>query len=151
MLKLMALKKQHGLSILVIAHTPKRSLYNPITMNDLAGSRKLMNFFDGAFAIGRSAKDPAIRYIKQVKVRSSSFTYDEGNVLVAAIEKVGSFLQFVNMGYATEKEHLKEPSDNDRVEECETIKRLASEGKTYRAIAAELGISLGKVQRALKK
>ena len=41
MLKLMGLKRKYGLSILILAHTPKRPLTNPITQNDLAGSKKL--------------------------------------------------------------------------------------------------------------
>lgn len=151
MFRLMALKKKHGLSILVLAHTPKRCLSNPITQNDLAGSKKLYNFFDSVFAIGKSAKDNSVRYIKQLKVRYGNYTYDADNVIVSAIEKTGSFLQFVNIGYATEKEHLKEPSDKDNTEEIAAIKQMVSDGKSYRSIASELGISLGKVQRALKK
>ena len=147
----MALKKKHGLSMLILAHTPKRCLSNPITQNDLAGSKKLYNFFDSVFAIGKSAKDNSVRYIKQLKVRYGNYTYDSDNVIVSAIEKIGAFLQFVNIGYATEKEHLKEPSDKDSMEEIATIKQMVSEGKSYRFIASELGISLGKVQRALKK
>lgn len=151
MFRLMALKKKHGLSMLILAHTPKRCLSNPITQNDLAGSKKLYNFFDSVFAIGKSAKDNSVRYIKQLKVRYGNYTYDSDNVIVSAIEKVGAFLQFVDIGYATEKEHLKEPSDKDSSEEIATIKQMVSEGKSYRFIASELGISLGKVQRALKK
>ena len=151
MFRLMALKKKYCLSILVLAHTPKRCLSNPITQNDLAGSKKLYNFFDSVFAIGKSAKDNSVRYIKQLKVRYGNYTYDADNVIVSAIEKTGSFLQFVNIGYATEKEHLKEPSDKDNTEEIAAIKQMVSDGKSYRSIASELGISLGKVQRALKK
>lgn len=151
MFRLMALKKKYGLSILVLAHTPKRCLSNPITQNDLAGSKKLYNFFDSVFAIGKSAKDNSVRYIKQLKVRYGNYTYDADNVIVSAIEKTGSFLQFVNIGYATEKEHLKEPSDKDNTEEIAAIKQMVSDGKSYRSIASELGVSLGKVQRALKK
>ena len=151
MFRLMALKKKHGLSMLILAHTPKRCLSNPITQNDLAGSKKLYNFFDSVFAIGKSAKDNSVRYIKQLKVRYGNYTYDSDNVIVSAIEKIGAFLQFVNIGYATEKEHLKVPSDKDSTEEIATIKQMVSEGKSYRFIASELGISLGKVQRALKK
>lgn len=61
MFRLMALKKKYGLSILVLAHTPKRCLSNPITQNDLAGSKKLYNFFDSVFAIGKSAKDSDLK------------------------------------------------------------------------------------------
>ena len=38
-------QKRYALSILVLAHTPKRSLDCPITSNDLAGSKRLYNFF----------------------------------------------------------------------------------------------------------
>lgn len=61
MIKLMALKKKKYLSLLIIAHTPKRDLSSPITQNHLAGSKKLYNFFDSVFAIGMSAKDRNLR------------------------------------------------------------------------------------------
>ena len=150
MLRLMALKRKYGLSMLILAHTPKRCLSNPITQNDLAGSKKLYNFFDSVFAIGKSAKNSSVRYIKQLKVRYGNYTYEADNVIVCVIEKVGTFLQFVDIGYAVEKEHLKEPSEKDSTQEKETIKRMVAEGKTYRVIASELGVTLGKVQRALK-
>ena len=150
MLRLMALKRKYGLSMLILAHTPKRCLSNPITQNHLAGSKKLYNFFDSVFAIGKSAKNSSVRYIKQLKVRYGNYTYDADNVIVCVIEKVGTFLQFVDIGYAVEKEHLKEPSEKDSTQEKETIKRMVAEGKTYRVIASELGVTLGKVQRALK-
>lgn len=129
MLRLMALKRKYGLSMLILAHTPKRCLSNPITQNDLAGSKKLYNFFDSVFAIGKSAKNSSVRYIKQLKVRYGNYTYDADNVIVCVIEKVGTFLQFVDIGYAVEKEHLKEPSEKDSTQEKETIKRMVAEGK----------------------
>ena len=150
MLRLMALKRKYGLSMLILAHTPKRCPPPPITQNDFAGSKKLYNFFDSVFAIGKSAKNSSVRYIKQLKVRYGNYTYDADNVIVCVIEKVGTFLQFVDIGYAVEKEHLKEPSEKDSTQEKETIKRMVAEGKTYRVIASELGVTLGKVQRALK-
>lgn len=151
MLRLMQLKRKYGLSILVLAHTPKRQLTNPITQNDLAGSKKLYNFFDSVFAIGKSAKDTNLRYIKQVKVRYGNYEYDADNVLVYAIEKEASAVRFVFKGFATEQEHLKEPTETDTLQIRETIKELHRQGKPYREIATELGISLGKVQRELKK
>ncbi|SUP53142.1 Uncharacterised protein [Weeksella virosa] len=57
MIQLNNLKKRYALSILVLAHTPKRSLDCPITSNDLAGSKRLYNFFDSVFTIGKSAQD----------------------------------------------------------------------------------------------
>ena len=150
MLRLMALKRKHGFSMLILAHTPKRCLSNPITQNDLAGSKKLYNFFDSVFAIGKSAKDGNLRYIKQLKVRYGDYTYDSENVIVSSIEKTGTFLQFVNTGYASEREHLKEPSEKDGDEIINETKRLSSEGKSQREIARTLNISLGAVNKYLK-
>ena len=45
MKQLIRLKKRYGLTTIVIAHTPKRRGWKPITQNDLAGSSKLINFF----------------------------------------------------------------------------------------------------------
>ena len=151
MLRLMALKRKYNLSMLILAHTPKRSMTNPLTQNDLAGSKKLINFFDAAFAIGKSAKDGNLRYIKQIKVRHGNYTYDSENVIVSSIEKESNFVMFQSIGFANEREHLKEPSDNDEAELINNIKRLVSEEKSYRNVAKELGISVSKVQRALKK
>lgn len=151
MMNLMKLKKKHGWSLLVLTHTPKRPLTSPITQNDMAGSKKLYNFFDSVFSIGFSAKDPSLRYIKQLKVRYGGYTFDADNVIVASIEKIGSFLQFVAQGYSTEREHLKELSDKDLSEQIAEVKKLSAEGKSLREIAAEIGISKSKVDRLLKK
>ena len=107
MIQLNNLKKRYALSILVLAHTPKRSLDCPITSNDLAGSKRLYNFFDSVFTIGKSAQDGGLRYVKQLKVRYGTFSHDADNVIVYEIDKVDAFLQFVFRGYSTEKEHLK--------------------------------------------
>lgn len=150
MFRLMGLKKKHGLSMLILAHTPKRPLSNPITQNDLAGSKKLYNFFDSVFAIGKSGKDSNLRYIKQLKVRYGNYTYDADNVIVSSIEKEGTFLQFVHAGYAEEKEHLKEFTEKDKADTVNKVKQLSKEGKTQRNIAETLCISLGCVNKYLK-
>ena len=41
MKRLKQLKIKYDLSILALAHTPKRNLCNPLTKNDLAGSKNL--------------------------------------------------------------------------------------------------------------
>ncbi len=139
MMKLMALKKKKGLSLLIIAHTPKRDLSSPITQNHLAGSKKLYNFFDSVFAIGQSARDKSLRYIKQVKVRAGAFRYDSSNVLVYEVAKKRAFLKFQFRGYATETEHLRH-KDTLEVSDTEVqILRLSKEGYSCREIAKQLG------------
>ena len=58
---LKALKNKYGLSILALAHTPKRDLSKPITRNDLQGSKMLINFCDSSFSIGESHSDKNLR------------------------------------------------------------------------------------------
>ena len=152
MMKLMQLKKKHNFSILIIAHTPKRNLANPITQNDLAGSKKLYNFFDSVFAIGKSYKDNCLRYVKQVKVRAGEYRYDSDNVLIYEIVSDRGFLHFEHIGYAQEKEHLKEDEDNAaNAQLAINVTELRKEGKSIREIASELGITKSKVERLLKK
>ena len=151
MRRLLNLKFKYGLSMLCVAHTPKRNMCAPITQNDLAGSKRLINFFDSSFAIGVSAKDEALRYLKQIKCRYGSFTYDSGSVIVCHIEKINSFTSFVIDGYSNESEHLKQPSDKDTEELAAKVKELVSSGRSYRDVAQTLGISHSKVQRIIKK
>ena len=84
------LKKELGISILVLAHTPKRPIRKAITVNDLAGSKILANFADNMFAIGTSTQDKNLRYIKEIKVRNHPSNYDESNVIICRLEKMAS-------------------------------------------------------------
>lgn len=151
MMKIIRLKKKYQLTIIVIAHTPKRRGYEPITQNDLAGSAKLINFFDAGIAIARSAKDPNLRYVKQVKVRTGEYLYDAENVLIYDVNKINGFLKFEIREYGRDGEHLKTPSKDFELEEIQDILKLQAQGKFLRAIAKELDMSLGMVQRRLKK
>ena len=76
-------------------------------------AKRLYNFFDSVFAIGKSAQDRSLRYVKQLKVRYGTYSYDGDNVIIYEIEKVDCFLQFVHRGYSTEKEHLKQLGDDE--------------------------------------
>ena len=150
MMKLMNLKKKYGWSLLIIAHTPKRNLSSPITQNDLAGSKKLYNFFDSVFAIGKSAKDDRLRYVKQLKVRAGEFLYDANNIIVYELEKSSGFVHFEFKEYSTEKEHLRERTESDEEKQLKRIKELKAQGKSVRDIASVVGISKSKVWRLLQ-
>lgn len=151
MMKLMQLKKKHGWSILIIAHTPKRSLSSPITQNDLAGSKKLYNFFDSVFAIGKSARDERLRYVKQLKVRAGVFRYDADNIIIYEIEKTGGFTHFEFKEYSTEREHLREQKETETLNRAENIIQLSRQGKSYREIAQEVGLSKSMVAKIITK
>ena len=151
MMKIIRLKKKYHLTIIVIAHTPKRRGYEPITQNDLAGSAKLINFFDAGIAIARSAKDPNLRYVKQVKVRTGEYLYDADNVIIYDVNKVDGFLKFEFREYGREGDHLKIPTKDYETDEIQDILKLQHQGKSLREIAKDLDMSLGMVQRRLKK
>ena len=108
---LISLKKKYGWSLLIIGHTSKRSSYNPITQNDLAGSKTLVDFADSLFAIGRSLQDDSLRYVKQLKNRNEEL--DMSKVRVYSIEKKGSFLQFVYQRDSKERDLLRDSAYSD--------------------------------------
>jgi predicted ATP-dependent serine protease len=149
MMKLIRLKRKYGLTIIVIAHTPKRRSWEPITQNDLAGSAKLMNFFDAGIAIARSAKDNNLRYLKQVKVRTGEYKYGADNVIIYDISKDNGCLKFELQGYAKEDDPLKNRASGDDYDEIIGILKLQRDGKTVREIAEILDMSKSSVQRRL--
>jgi hypothetical protein len=144
------LKKKFHLSILALAHTPKRDSSKPLTVKDLQGSAMLSNFADSIFAIGASSKDERLRYIKQIKSRSTELIYGDENVCVFRIEKPSNFLQFEFLEYETERNHLKIYFE-DGDELVSLVKSLAAEGYSYRTISNMKGISPSTVCRYLKK
>ncbi len=151
MMKLLDLKKRYGWSILIISHTPKRNMSNPITQNDLAGSKKLYNFFDSVIAIGQSARDQGIKYVKQVKVRAGAYLHGADNVIEYEIVSEGGFLHFSPRGFGKEADHLRQPEPNEISQDAINVLDLHKQGKSVRAIAAELNLSKSKVDRIIQQ
>lgn len=144
------LKKKYNLSLLILAHTPKRDMTKPLTENDLFGSVMQKNFADAMFAIGVSTTDSTLRYVKQIKERSTEKIYGEDNVIVYQVERVGAFLGFVFLQYGKESDYLKQVTEPSKMELEETIYRLHEQGKSYREIAGEVHVSKSKVERLIK-
>lgn len=147
---LKALKSKYGLSILALAHTPKRDPSKPLTRNDLQGSKMLINFCDSAFAIGESTHEQ-IRYFKQIKARNTEIKYGADNVCLCQINKPDNFLQFEFISYSSERKHLKEMTEKEIDNINERVLELKKAGRSLREIGSELGISHMKVSRILKE
>ncbi|MBR6415303.1 MAG: AAA family ATPase [Bacteroidales bacterium] len=145
MMKLMNLKKKYGWSVMVIAHTPKRNLSRPITQNDLAGSKKLYNFFDSVFAIGKAATAENLRYVKQLKTRSGEVRFGSSSVIVCELVKREGFLYFEFMGFERESKFLR--VDPSHEADLQSVKDLRSVGKSIRDIADKLDMSKSTIQR----
>jgi disulfide oxidoreductase YuzD len=151
MTHLKALKTRYGLSILALAHTPKRDLSLEITRNDLQGSKMLMNFCDSAFTIGESVTGKSMRYLKQIKQRNTHQVYGSNNICVCEINKPSNFLQYQFAGHGVEADHLRKPKRSpNKGDNTEQVLELRAEGKTLREIGAMLGMSFQKVDRLIK-
>ncbi len=111
----------------------------------------LSNFADSIFAIGESAKDKNLRYLKQIKARNTEIIYDAENVATCQITKSDNFLMFEFLNFGSEREHLKQLTESDRTELTAKVKDLSASGESQRTIAKDLGISLTSVNRYLKK
>jgi RecA-family ATPase len=151
MKQLKALKNKYNLSILVLAHTPKRDLSKPITRNDLSGSKMLINFCDSAFAVGESSKDKNLRYLKQIKQRNTEQLYGADNVIVCQVVKPTNFLQFEVITFGKEHEHLKEANEQETNKLHQQVYELHQQNLSIRQIASQLSLTYGKVQRIVKR
>lgn len=141
------MKSKYGLSILALAHTPKRDMSKPMTRNDLQGSKMLINFCDSSFCIGESTQDKSLRYLKQIKARNTEIVYDTKNVMICRVEKPHNFLQFTHTGYSDEQEHLKQNDDRNRDDLIAEVKEMHSDGMSQNEIARQLHISPSTVNK----
>ncbi|WKK58579.1 AAA family ATPase [Sphingobacterium sp. BN32] len=150
--KLKQLKTDLDLSILVLAHTPKRDFVKPISNNDLQGSKMLMNFVDSCFAIGKSFLEYNVKYIKQIKQRNCEHIYNESNICLCTITKgaKNNFLQFEFNKYGNEHDHVNNPKA-DYLEDLELTYRLHQQGKKNTEIAKLLGVSEGAIRKRIRK
>ncbi len=147
------MKEYYGLSILVLAHTPKLPFTSPLSLSDLQGSKMLSNFADNVFVLGASHQAKDLRYLKHLKPRGTEIRYDTSNVILYRIKKADSFLQFEFEGYAKERDHLvwhHEYSDGERAKLMIVAKRLYAQGASQRRVAMILGINPSTVCRYLK-
>jgi hypothetical protein len=146
-----AIKNKYSISILVLAHTPKRNPVKPVTRNDLQGSKMLINFCDSAFAIGESQSVPGQRYLKQIKQRSINERYGAANVCLCQIEKPGNFLQMQFTGHGNETDHLMHYTEQHRKATETRIAELSQQGLSVRQIATQLNMAGTTVFRLLKR
>lgn len=151
MKSLKALKAKHNLSILVLAHTPKRNLYKPITVNDLQGSKMLINFADSAFALGQSHTDASLRYLKQIKQRNTTCDYGANHICLLKLIKEESFLSFEFIGYDNEQAHLQKVGTALSDEVKQKIIELTRQGLSQRQVADNLKVSCSTVSRVLNR
>ena len=143
------IKDYLGISMIVAAHFHKRNSRKAIGISDIQGSSVIANYADSVVAIGNSCKDPEIKYLKQLKSRSSRI-----NSEVAVLREVKNHTCIlISWIFDQEENHLIEKQEShSSITEfmAEHIMRLSEEGCSVRTISKELGISKSVVGRFIK-
>lgn len=144
------IKEQYDLTIILVAHLTKRNSKNPIEVRDILGSSVIANYADSIIAVGNSCEGDNIKYLKQLKSRSS-IKMSEVAVMEIAEEP---YLHFEFRDFDNEENLLPKKSESrSSISPIigETILRLKEEGYTIRNIAEQLALSKSAVGRFLKK
>lgn len=143
------IKEQYNLTIILVAHLSKRNSKNPIEVKDILGSSIIGNYADSIIAVGNSCEGDGIKYLKQLKSRSS-IKISEVAVMEIAEEP---YLHFEFRDFDNEENHLpKKKVSRSSISPSmgDTVLRLKDEGLTVRGIAEQLGLSKSAVGRFLK-
>jgi len=102
------LKKESGLTLIVLAHTPKKNKWEGIELRDLAGSAMVGNFIDSAFTMNWSNFDNSGRYLKQVKCRFTEMVYDSHNVIAVRVTNLKPNFVGIEQVFDLEDDYLSE-------------------------------------------
>lgn len=148
--ELNALKKKYDLSLLIIAHTPKRITNRLITRSDLQGSSNISNFADSIFCLGKANTGITHRYLKQLKTRAKAIKYNEQNVLFGYLEKVDNYLQIQFADTRSEYDLLAIEREQPQSSKADEAKSLFAKGLSKSEIARQLNVSEGAVRKWLK-
>jgi AraC-like DNA-binding protein len=151
MRELKRLQKAYGLSILVLAQTPRRAVHRPLVMSDLQGAKVLANFADSIFAIGADRRAARVRYIKHIRARTGEMWCAAAHVPFFRLQKSARhFLGFEFLHYAPESGDMRDARDARAWRLIDRIRDLADGGWTVREIAAELAMSKSAVHRYIR-
>jgi DnaB-like helicase N terminal domain/AAA domain len=145
---LLLLKKKYKLTVIVLAHTPKRyDMSKPLTIADLAGSSLLAAYADSIIVIGQSKMGNNVKYIKHIKGRGGAKIHDEQNVIQVSIEKEGAFLQMKTLEEPTGRESDHLVNKYDASVDDDLIKQIVilhDSGKSYQMIKEELNLNISR-------
>lgn len=143
------IKEMNDLTIILVAHLSKRNSKNPIEIKDILGSSVIANYADSIIAVGNTCEGDHIKYLKQLKSRSSIKMSE-----VAVLEIVEEpYLHFEFREYDMEENLLPKKvvsRSSISLSMGEMIYKLREEGLTVRSIAEQLNLSKSAVGRFLK-
>ena len=141
--------RKYHLSMLIVAHTPKRDQNEKIELKHLAGSAQLSNLADSVVGMGKSNQNHGDRYIKQLKVRSFELEYHDENVLLMNLDMLDTGLGFTIKDTANERDLVN--TMVDRSERNQEIIQLSYKGYSGGMIAEKLGMGKSQVNAIIKR
>jgi predicted DNA-binding protein (UPF0251 family) len=145
MTKILMLQRRMKMTIIVIAHCPKRNTSEPLESKHLSGSTNLKNFAKNLIGVAASKLDPNIRYIKHIKMRNGIKEFGYDNVIQCHIEKEphSAFLKWKYMDTTPENIHLTFPEmEMTKDEMCkEAIRLQDEEGLSLNAIIKKMNLT----------
>ncbi len=131
------LQDKHGLTVLVIAHTPKGKQNKLITLDDLQGSANFANLVDSVFAIGKTTTSENLRYLKQLKTRVNEINFSSDKVIVIELKTLSNgFTGYDYASYESEDTLIQFVEKSQKNAERESIK----EALTLQLSAYDLAI-----------
>lgn len=152
MSSLNTLKKEHGWTLVVLNHVPKRySGAIPLSLEAIQGSAKLNQLVDDAIGLGVSSKDHSVVYVKQCKWRNGEMELYADHVALyeRTKDELGN-LGFSFLDYGSEHDLLAVETGNSQSDLKANVISLHEQGCTQQQIADRLQISQSKVSRILK-
>jgi predicted ATP-dependent serine protease len=110
------MQEKYGLTLIILAHTPKIDGLAIKTEDMLKGSSNFANFAESIFCISETTKDNAIRYLKQFKNRFGDKEFGEEKVIeIEFKKKLDGNKGFVFSGYFNENNEISQ-SNKDKKE-----------------------------------
>lgn len=151
MRELERIRRELGVSILVVTNSVRRDAAKPIELYHLHASRVMASYADSIFALVKSRTLENGFYIKQVRSRNGEAVYTEKRVLALRLARNSTFLGFEHAGTQPETLHLELPKADREMQELRQIVELVHAGLGYREIEEETGIPRSTAQRKYKK
>jgi hypothetical protein len=136
------MKRRYGMSILVLAHTARRSTKPPDRYRRHARCECVIELRRQRLCRGTSRMYSRARYIKQINPRSTERIFSDAAVPTFFLENVSrDFLGFRFLWFAAEREQMAACRDRNDWETIYRVRRLSDNGMSVRDIASTLNRS----------
>ncbi len=151
MRELERIRRELGVSILVVTNSARRNVVRPIELYHLHASRVMAAYADSIFAMVKSRTVTDGFYIKHVRSRNTEIAYDESRVLGLKLSRNAAFLGFERAEFQPEERHLELPKEEKEIQELKQIVEMVNAGLSYSEIEERTGTPRSTAQRKYKK